>query len=413
MIENVLGPINMKFSGNIRPHKFHCYQKRAGDIGIITNILPIAEMFLIHPELLNENNFDIFLNIIKNLLNNRKHNMKYFSECSFFQILSLFIEKYPKTVFTEKTLTTFADIGKCMFVNNIESLSSIYFEHILLNEKILSKYSEDLQIKFWAQILLFCQSDSSQIEVFINMNRICLILRFYDRNKYTEMCCQHHLSMIKEKFKGNKEIMNPPMDKKLLGIQNILNVIINSQEPQKSFSLFKLLTLDLSPCLTRFIINIFITAFQKETQDNNWKDNFIKVLINNKYETIIANTFVYSLPEIKLSLLKLMFEINFRLLKTNKIIHFKSLEKIIKQILLPQDNFYSKEIILSNNNNSSNSITTKNINELNKPQNKKPNTNENKNKMLNSSVNNMQKPIKKEDNKKNEKKKFWHKLIFK
>ena len=407
MIENVLGPINMKFSGNIRPHKFHCYQKRAGDIGIITNILPIAEMFLIHPELLNENNFDIFLNIIKNLLNNRKHNMKYFSECSFFQILSLFIEKYPKTVFTEKTLTTFADIGKCMFENNIESLSSIYFEHILLNEKILSKYSEDLQIKFWAQILLFCQSDSSQIEVFINMNRICLILRFYDRNKYTEMCCQHHLSMIKEKFKGNKEIMNPPMDKKLLGIQNILNVIINSQEPQKSFSLFKLLTLDLSPCLTRFIINIFITAFQKETQDNKWKDNFIKVLINNKYETIIANTFVYSLPEIKFSLLKLMFEINFRLLKTNKIIHFKSLEKIIKQILLPQDNFYSKEIILSNNDNSSNSIiNTKNINELNKPQNKKLNTNENKKKMLNSSVNNMQKPIKKEDNKKNEKKNF-------
>jgi hypothetical protein len=329
----------MKFSGNIRPHKYQCFQKRIGNIGVITNLLPIAEMFVIHQELLNETNFEIFLLIIKDLLKDRKHNIKFFSDCSFFQILSLFIEKYPKKIFTERILDTFVDIGKCLFGNNIESLSSIYFEHILLNEKILSKYSEDLQIKFWNHILLFCQSDSSQIEVFVNMNRICLILRFYDRNKYTEMCCEKHLSMIKDEFKGNKTIMNPPMNKKLKVIENIMNVIINAQDPEKVFPLFKLLTLDLSPCLTEFILNIFLKAFQ----DNKWKDNFLNILLNNKYETIIANTFVHSLPEIKLSLIKLMFEIYFRLYKMNKYDKFKTLEKTIKHILLPQDNFYSKE----------------------------------------------------------------------
>ena len=170
-------------------------------MGIISNLLPIAEMFVIHPELLNEDNFEMFLKIIKEILNNRKYNMKIFSDCSFFEVLSLFIEKFPKNLFTEKILNTFAEIGKCMFGNNVEALSSKYFDNILLNEKILSKYSEDLQIKFWNHILLFFQSDSEQIQIFINMNRICRILRFYDRNKYHEMCCQKHLSMIKDEFK--------------------------------------------------------------------------------------------------------------------------------------------------------------------------------------------------------------------
>ena len=343
IVENVLGNLVMKFYGNIRPHKYYCFQKRIGTLGVINNILPIAEMFVIHPELLDENIFQIFLNIIKNILNERKYNMKYLAENNFFQILSLFFEKYSKNIFTEKILDTFAEIGKCLLAGNVESVTSLYFEHILLNEKILLKYSEPLQIKFWNHIILFCQLDSSQIEVFINMNRICLILRFYDRNKYSEICCKRHMSVIKEEFLGNKVLMNPPMNQKLLSIQNILNVIISSQDPEKAFLLFKLLTLDLSPCLTEFILNIFINEFQKRKQDTtDWNDRFINVLIENKFETIIANTLLHSLPEIKISLLTLITEISSRLIKNNKIMYFKGVEKVINQLLLPQDNFYAK-----------------------------------------------------------------------
>ena len=410
-IENVFGFLNMKFTGNIRPHKYQCFQKRIGNMGIISNLLPIAELFIIRPELLNENNLEMFLKIIKDILSDRKYNMKIFSDCSFFQVLSLFIEKYPKNIFTQKILDTFAEIGKCMFGNNVESLSSIYFDNILLNEKILSKYSEDLQIKFWNHILLFCQSDSSQIENFINMNRICLILRFYDRNKYTEMCCQKHLSMIKDEFKGSKNIMNPPMDEKLKSIENILNIIINAQEPEKVFSLFKLLTLDLSPCLTEFILNIFIKAFQKNTQDK-WKDNFINILLSSKFETFIVNTFVHSLPEIKLFVLKLMFEIYLRLTKTNKVDKFKFFVFSIKQFLLPQDNFYSKEASKLSLYSSINVSKAKSSNpnysvnqdfQITKTvKDQKDNPFSNNVKMLNSSQNTMLKPVKKEENKKSE-----------
>ena len=357
IIENVVGNLTMKFYGNVRPHKYYCFQKRIGTLGVINNMLPIAEMFVIYPDLLDEKNLDTYLNIIKNILYDKKHNCKYLAENYFFQILSLFLEKYPKNIFTEKILNTFADIGKCLLGGNVESTTSLYFEHILLNEKILIKYSEALQIKFWEHILLFCQMDSSQIEVFINMNRICLILRFYDRNKYSEICCERHKSVIKEEFLGNKVIMNPPMNQKLSKIQNILNVIISSQESEKAFALFKLLTLDLSPCLTEFILNIFINEFKKRKQDtSNWKDNFINVLIENKYETIIANTFLHSLPEIKISLLTLITEISFRLQKMNKISYFKSLEKIIRQLILPQDNFFWKSNHINNNNNDDNKI---------------------------------------------------------
>ena len=110
--------------------------------------------------------------------------------------------------------------------------------------------------------------------------------------------------MIKDEFIGNKTIMNPPMNKKLLSIQNILNVVISSKEPEKDFLLFKLLTLNLSSCLTEFILKIFINEFQKRKEDiSNWKYNFINVLIKYEFETIIANTLLHILQEIKLSLL--------------------------------------------------------------------------------------------------------------
>jgi hypothetical protein len=104
IIENVVGNINMKFFGNIRVHKYYCFQKRLGILGLTNNLLPITEMFLIRPELLDEKNFELFLNILKTIINSRKHNMKYLLENPFFQILSLFFEKYPKNIFTEKIL---------------------------------------------------------------------------------------------------------------------------------------------------------------------------------------------------------------------------------------------------------------------------------------------------------------------
>ena len=85
--------------------------------------------------------------------------MKSIKEWKVYKILSLFIEKYPNHLFTEKILNIFFEIGKTLFKNenDLGSLCENYFKHILLNEKILTKYNESLQIIFWNQMLLFCE----------------------------------------------------------------------------------------------------------------------------------------------------------------------------------------------------------------------------------------------------------------
>ena len=374
IVESINNNINnnllLKFTGNIRYHNYECYQKKLYIINVISSILPIAEMFLIHPNLLNSTNFELYLKIIINILKHRKKNMQNFKKTKFFQILSLFIEKYPNNLFNDKIMELFFEIGRCIFSSKFEKLNLNYFHHILLNEKILSKYSEELQIKFWNNLLKFTQSDKYQIANYINLNKLCLILRFYDRNKYTEMCCQRHLNMIKPEYIGNNNIMKPDMPKKLSYLENILISIIYSKDAKSACSLFKLLILDLSPCLTLFIINIFIKTFQKTIKTVKWKDQLIMELINSKYEVIIINAFNHSLPEIKIEILKLMYEIYQRLLVINKGSYFVPFENMIKTCFLPQNMFYSN---IQENNKENKEINKKFIKDKNNE------TNENKN----------------------------------
>ena len=342
IVEDIFTNYQLKFSGNIKNHLYINYQKQLLYVSELNNFFPIAEMFLIYPETLDEKNLELFLEIISNVLNYRKQNLKNIKQYKFFNVLSMFIEKYPQKIFTQRVLNAFYKLAKTLFINNnYESICSNYFKHILLNEKILSKYNINLQIEFWNQLFLFCQSDITQIETFININRLCLILRFYDRNKYTEMCCEEHLNMIKDEYVGSKKIMNPTMMQKLSNLKNIMDLIIESQEPKNAVTLFKLLTLDLSPCLVKFILNIFIHAFQsKSTRSEDWKDKFVDQLLQSKYEVIVINTFIHSLPDIRIELLKFVYQVHLRLIASKTANTFKSFEKMIKTCLLPDKMFY-------------------------------------------------------------------------
>ena len=345
IIEDCLGQYTFYY-GNICIHRYNCYQNNLSYVCSLENLFPIAEMFLLHPKLLTENNLEIFLKIIENILNYRKNNIQSTKYCKFFKILCLFVEKYPNNLFTEKILDSLANIGKTMVINNSESLCKTYFKYILLNEKILSKYSSNVQIKFWNYIKLFCESDKTQIEKLINMNNISLLLRFYDRKKYYEMCCKEHLAIFKDKYSKNKKVMDPPMHKKLSYMKEVLDVIIYTQEPKNSFHLFKLLSLDLSPCLIKFIINIFKKALEEknnEKTDKDWKNEFIKVLIDNKYENIIVNTFIHSLPDVRIDILELIYQIHSKSVYQN---HREYIEKsaiLFKPFLLPTKIFYDND----------------------------------------------------------------------
>jgi hypothetical protein len=201
----------------------------------------------------------------------------------------MFFEKYPQKVFTAKILNLFFDIGKELFVgtNNVEIKCSNYFKHILLNEKILSKYDSKLQIDFWNKLFLFHESDKTQI-------------------------------------------------------QNLLN--INSQEQKNVIDLFKLLTFDLSLCLAKFILNIFIHSF-KENKNEEWNKKLVLQLLPIKFQVIIINTFTYSLPDIRIELLKFVYHVHMRLISKGNTGKFYIFEKMLKSCLLLDKKFSTKSTI--------------------------------------------------------------------
>jgi hypothetical protein len=154
------------------------------------------------------------------------------------------------------------------------------------------------------------------------------------------MCCEEHMNMFKDEFIGNKKVMNPTMNNRLSNIKNIIDLIIEAQDPNNIFSLFKLLTLDLSPCLTKFILNIFIKVLEKKNEKKNkWIETLINIFISNNFEIIITNTFIHSLPDVRQNVIALIYQIYEKSKKTKY--NFENFEKMLKTCLLPQEMFYS------------------------------------------------------------------------
>ena len=343
IIEDCLGKFKLIIAGNIVNHRYQKYQKKLMQICTINNFLPILEMFLIfQKELLNEKNFLLYLKIISKIVLGKK-NVIFMNDSNFFKLLSLFIEKIPNSFLNENVLYELYNIGKIIIKHNIQGYSSNYFNNVLLNEKIIFKYKKETQIKLWNLILQLCLSDQEKIESFINIKKICILLRYYDRERNNEMCCQYHLKMYKKDFIGNMKVMEPNLNERLIHIQNILDAIILKQNPEKLVSLYKLLLLDLSPCLTKFIVKIIINALGHKNKNDEWKKKLVLAIINYKYDIIIINAFIHSLPDIKFELLILMNSIFIILTKINKLSEFTSFEKMIKTCLLPSKIFYMEK----------------------------------------------------------------------
>ena len=79
----------------------------------------------------------------------------------------------------------------------------------------------------------------------------------------------------------------------------------------------------------------------KEEKTIAWKRKLIDEFINNKYETIVINTFIHSLPDVRFDLLRFTFEIHNQLIRDKKTSHFKTFENMLKTCLLPKKMFYA------------------------------------------------------------------------
>ena len=301
------------------------YKKNTRNIkylGGMNNLLPIAELMyssiskaknikynFIDKSILTENTFLAYCNVIKQILLGHPNNLEDANDRKFFSSLGLFLEKFPSNVFTEKILDIFLAIGKEAFLSiDNKGDNETFVNMILLNEKIFSKFSKENQLKLWERVYEFFTSDYSQMRDSLNMTKICVLLRFYDEKRYEEYCCQKHANLFKsDKDKNYKpKIMNPEMNTKIFKVFNIIQLYIEkfSQEEETN-NLFKLLSLDLSPCLQIKIIQVYLSIFENDKIPADTKKNILDKLLKQDFIEITEYVLSISMLDVRNELIKL------------------------------------------------------------------------------------------------------------
>ena len=423
ILEDCLNKYNFEINGNIRNHKYYPYQKYINQICTINNFLPIAEMFLIYQkEFLNEKNFVEFLVLISNIVCG-KDNLKEMNKCNFFKLLGLIIEKLPNEYFNDKIFNGLENIGNNILKENINEFCSDFFVEILLNEKIIFKFNDNLRSSLWNIILQFYLTSKEIMRYTLDTKKLCNILLFCDEFMRKEMCCEFHLNMYKKEFIGNITSMKPELNYQLISLKKLINEHLLSQNDESIVSLIELLILDLSPCMLKIILEILINLFTTTNKNEEWKKSITLKIVKVKYITIFVNLFIHSLPDVRYEILTLMFYIYISLLRKNNGDKFSVFQKMIKTCLLPSNIFYEEKALnisktnkkpMNNNNKVLNQKDNKKHNEkdsknLNK--NQKTNTKSdlninNKEKQNNDKEKEKEKIIKADNNKENEEKKI-------
>ena len=306
------------------------YSKSILYLGGINNLLPIAELLfssrskakdisypLIDKNLLTENSFYEYLCVLKSILINHSNNLNEAYNKTFFSKLGLFFEKFPSCIYTERILNLFLEIGKEEFqiqfsYETLDINNENFLAMILLNEKIISKFNTENQLKLWDTLYQFFTSDYSLMKGSLNMSKICLLLRFYDQNRYDEFCCSYHANLFKSDndSKHNPIIMNPEMDEKLGKLFNIIQLYLDKLgNDEKDVNLFKLLLLDLSPCLQKKIIKTYYLHFTNNSISKDDKLKTIQNLLNNNFFDILEYVLSISLLDVRIELLILLDDI--------------------------------------------------------------------------------------------------------
>ena len=335
------------------------HSKSIQQLGGINNLLPIAEMMyscksksktisypLIDKNILTEDTFYEYLNIFKKILIGHHKNLNEAYNKNIFSKLGLFLEKFPSNVFTEKVLDILLEIGREAFqfsFENIQLNNENFLSMILLNEKIFSKFNTQNQLKLLETLYQFFTSDYSQMRDSLNLSKICLLLRYYDETKYREYCCTYHANLFKPNNNINKKdlsIMNPEMNEKTGKLFDIIQLYIDKLDPdEEEINLFKLLSLDLSPCLQKKIILAYNSHFANTSISKEVKIKTVKNLVNNNFFDIFEYVLSISLLDIRNELLNLLATLikDYNSVLTSKIpTYMKTIFDFIADNLLPE-----------------------------------------------------------------------------
>ena len=316
------------FGENCSYHIFHCYQKKLSLIGGINIILPIIELLYLNINICIQHNDLIlsFFELVLIIISFKKKNMEDAFSNKFLLIFSVFLERFPKTIFSDIILKIIIDIAKNLFVFSEKSpLYQYYFQYILYNDKIIKKYNPLIINDFWEHVLKFYEGSKSY---FIPINKIIFALYINDKCFWKEkkICCEEHLNSFSDKNKF--KVMNPAFKIRNENLIRLLELIIEDRidNVENNFKkVVNLLSLNISPCLINYILELS-NKFLRKRRNNE----IIYNIFNSKeYKIILMNLIKNDFPDVKYNTIKFILS----LFKYNRTFQFSLF--YIKQNIFP------------------------------------------------------------------------------
>ena len=357
--------------------------KHIANIGGFNQFLPILELLYtksknnkaLEEEFINDEVFYDYLDLVLKLIFNSKHNFNDAIYSNFFVSLSLFLEKLSDKVFNTKILNLFLSCFSSCFYQYRQYLLEekdekkkkqvfSFIDNILLNEKILLKFSNENQAKLINSIYNEIDLYPFDLINFLSFSKIQLIIRLNDRHRFEEFCCKLHSSMFNFDSKVLNNISSPEMKHKLSFYEKSILKLIEQEltktngkekeltkEEKEEFtkekfknilSFFNMLSLDLSPCTQLFIIKVFIHYFKQSKREKDpEKQRELQIqLIKNKGIDIILYVLSVSLIDVKRKILKLFYYLvfhNFKEVEPLLEMNLTSIFQIIKQYIIPNN----------------------------------------------------------------------------
>ena len=298
---------NIIINVNINYHLNH----KINLIGGIENILPFFEILI---KITKDNNsidlalfqkcIEILINLINSILINHKKNSEEISNSKFFEILCLFlqnlyitpIDKTKSEIFTSRINNSFLDLGAYLIYNSkkFPNQCKSYLNNILLNLKIITKFSLSEQFKIFEFIEKYLNSQNDiNIQNLFDYENLLSIIGYYNEHYQNYLCCEEHQKLYGEKKKKSG------LDKLFDLITKIIGDSMKYNE-DKYIKLLHLLVIKSQPCLIKYIIiNIFISNL-KNNDNNKIKTNkFVKYLVKSNILNILLFLLsIYVYPDI-------------------------------------------------------------------------------------------------------------------
>ena len=306
----------------------------------------------------------IFVPYYRNSLKNEKYS-------NFFFNLSFFLEKIPDKYYNNALCDNIINLSQILLSlmsdDNYSKLNNQYQNYILFNEKLLYKFEIPEKNKILEQIksvLNSAYSNNKGDDLNIDIMKIINILLYYDKDIYNKFCCKEH----KEYFtSSNTEVMSPELKEIIKPLKDILKIFFkkynnetqliikenkNSSELSKTgydlINLFEILTMNISPCLQKMIIELFFEFFNENINQAYKHVNLIDK--DGKIFNICLFIIKTSIFDIKIDVLNLIYllaKMKNNLTKSDNSIKNKN-DKNEKEIMPSVSLLGLKEIFMNN-----------------------------------------------------------------